>query len=195
MDRSTQVSTNTVGDNLYSPDISLFLHHVFQVSIDNQCSDFELVSPKYFGSNIIWHRPPDQKVNSNTIRSASFAKEVTKDEFSSALLYRLQKSLDDTSLSLLVIWGFNTWYEFSSRVLLIKHSHTITWNEDTLEKLHTMYLALCKDDHMMEDAWLLDDTTILLTTSKRQNIECSIAITLFPGTNNDHTIEPLCPTI
>jgi hypothetical protein len=120
-----------------------------------------LVSPAYFGHNAIWIRSPDQKVDANAMARASFGKDTTKDEFSSALIYKLQKKkrlkysdqsdADDkskkdtsTSLQLLIIWrsNFGYKYEFFVRALLIKHSDTIIWDEDALKKLHSMHLAL-----------------------------------------------------
>jgi hypothetical protein len=122
--------------------------------------------------------PPDQKVDANTMTKVSFAKEATKGEFTSVLLYRLQKKENiesssqpntdnmftkDTSLQLLVIWKSDNIRDISVRALLIKHSDTITWNENILEKLHSMYLALLKNNDNIEDTWLLDDATVLMT--------------------------------
>jgi hypothetical protein len=156
-----------------------------------------LISPIQFGHNAIWIRLPDQKVDASAVTRASFGKDATKDEFASALIYKLQrknsKSGDQsnadstftkdrsTSFQLLVIWRSNDEHSFSVRSLLVKHSNAITWNEDTLEKLHSMYLALLseglfindmpkEDSSIMEntfkDTWLLDDATVLMTTSK-----------------------------
>jgi hypothetical protein len=166
----------------------------------NRCSDFELISPVYFGHNAIWLSSPDHKVDINAATRASFAKDVVKSEFAGALLYKLQKKkhLESnmnntkdalTSLQLLVIWGPNDWHGFSVRVLLIKHSSTITWDEDKLRKLHSMYLALLKDDHIVEGTWLLGDEAVLMTTSKWK--EDNYEITISKGTRKDDSIVPL----
>jgi hypothetical protein len=131
---------------------------VIPVLVLNQCSDFELVSPVYFGHNTIWHIPLDQKVDANNMTRASFGIDTNKDEFESALMYKLQRKKrfksnnqsnadntfakdTSTTLQLLVIWKSHNKYGYSVRVLLIKHSNTITWNEDTLEKLHSTRVA------------------------------------------------------
>jgi hypothetical protein len=48
-------------------------------------------SPVYFVHNAIWHIPPDQKANANTMTRVVFAKEAAKSEFVNALIYKLQK--------------------------------------------------------------------------------------------------------
>jgi hypothetical protein len=123
--------------------------------------------------------PPDQKVNVNTMTRASFGINAIKYEYESALIYKLQrkKHLESnadntfaedavTSPQLLAIWRAIDKSKISIRTLLIKHSNTITWDEDTLKKLYSMYLALCRDNDVIEDTWMLDDATVLMTTSK-----------------------------
>jgi hypothetical protein len=184
---------------------------MFSVLVHNQCSDFELESPVYFGHTVIWFRSPDRKVDANTVTRASFGRYIFEPRFTSALIYKLQRkkhrefnnqsNLDNTStevtstcLQLLVIWRSDDWYgnRLSVRALLIKHSNTITWNEDTLEKLHSMYLALLGDDRNTKDTWLLDDTTVLMTTSNSKEISCATKITISEGTREDDSMEPLC---
>jgi hypothetical protein len=179
---------------------------MFPVLIHNQCSDFELVSPIYFGCNVIWFGSPDQKVDANTMTRTSFGKHAIKRKFASVLMYRLQRKrrieindqfnegstyTEDTStcLQLLLIWGYNDAYGFSGRALLIKHSNIITWNEDTLEKLHSMHLSLCRNDIIIEDTWLLDNTTVLMTTSNWKG--AGDEITISEGIRKDDSMEPL----
>jgi hypothetical protein len=184
---------------------------VSSIIIYNQCSDFELVSPAYFGHNAIWHIPPDQKVDTNTVTRASLGRGIAKNEFASALSYKLQRKKQSesnnqhnadntfteytsTSLQLLVIWGYNIRYKNkpSVRALLIKHNNTITWDEDTLEKLYSMYFALLKDDYNTEETWLLDDATVLVTTSKCKDMNRATKITISEGTKEDDSMGPLC---
>jgi hypothetical protein len=59
-----------------------------------------LTSSVYFVHNAIWIRSTDQKVDANTVARASLGRDVTKDEFSSALIYKLQrKSIESHSQS------------------------------------------------------------------------------------------------
>jgi hypothetical protein len=71
--------------------ISFILYDAFSVIIHNQYLDFELVSPAYFGHNVIWLKSPDQKVDTDTMIRANFGKSITKKEFTSALIYKLQR--------------------------------------------------------------------------------------------------------
>jgi hypothetical protein len=180
---------------------------VFPVLVHNQCSDFELISPVYFGHNAIWIRLPDQKVNSNTTTKASFGRGVNDHEFANALIYKLHKKKyiesndqsnkdstftknSSTSLQLLIIWKYNE-HILCVRALLIKHSNAIIWNEDTLEKLYFMHLPLCKDDDITKDTWLLDDATVLMTTSRWKRDSRAFEITISEETRRDETMEPL----
>jgi hypothetical protein len=136
-------------------------------------------------------------VDANTMTSASFRIDINEYRFESALLYKLQrkkgpKSNDQsnvdstftedtsTSLQLLVIWKSKS----SVRALLIKHSNTIAWNEDTLEKSRSMHLALLRDNLIVKDIWLM-------TTSKRERASCVFEITVSEGVRENDTMEPL----
>jgi hypothetical protein len=183
------------------------LYDPYPVLVHNRCSDFELISPVCFGHNATWHISPDQKVDTNAIIGASFGRSLFEIEFSSALIYKLQrkKRLESngqsdvnsvftedtlTSVQLLVIWRINDDYDFCVRALLIKHSNTITWNENALEKLHSTHLFLCKAAGNIEDTWLLDDAAVLVTTSKWK-VGRTFEITISEGTRKDDTMEPL----
>jgi hypothetical protein len=175
--------------------------------VHNQCSDFELISPAYFGRNVMWHAQPDQKVDVNNETRASIGIDIDKRGPASALIYRLQRkrhlesndqsntdntlTRDTTSIQLLVIWGINYEHGFSMRTLLIKHSITITWNDDTLEKLYSMYLDLLRADHIIENTWLLDNTTVLMTTSKWKEEDHTIEITVSEGARKNDSMDPL----
>jgi hypothetical protein len=147
-------------------------------------------------------------VDANSETRASFGRDTFKIEFTNTLLYKLQRKKrlesndqsdanntfagdSSTSVQLLVIWRLNDEHKFCVRALLIKHSNTITWNEDTLEKLYSMHLALLRDDWIIEDTWLLDDATVLVTTSKLEGKNRTFEITISEGIRKDGTIEPL----
>jgi hypothetical protein len=170
---------------------SLLLYHAFPVLIHNRCSDFELVSPIYFGYDVIWYIPPSQKVDTNTTSRIGFRKNSIKYDFTAALIYRLQRkdrlNVDDTNLRLLIVWRINDSHDFYVNAMLIKQSYTVTWDEDRLKK----YLALYKYHRIIEDTWLLDDTTVLSTTSKWGEIGRKAEITISKGMKRDNSIEPL----
>jgi hypothetical protein len=181
---------------------------VVSILVRNQCSDFELVSPIYSGHNVIWIRPPDQRVDINAATEASFGRDVTKYECTNALIYKLQRKRQfesndqsnadrtftedvSTSLQLLVIWRFIDKSEVSMRALLIKHSNAITWNEDQLEKLHSMHLDLLRDDEVVKDTWSLDDVTALMVILRWKNGRYITEVTISEETREDDFKEPL----
>jgi hypothetical protein len=152
---------------------------------------------------------PDQKVDANTVANASFAKDAAKSEFTTALLYKLQrKRLEpndqsnansapteniSTSIQLLVIWksDINDKGMIFARALLIKHSNAIDWDKNTLEKVHSMHLALCRDDRVVKDTWLLNDEKVLMMTSKWKKESRTIKITISEGSRKDDSRDPL----
>jgi hypothetical protein len=179
--------------------VSFLFHHAFQVYIDNQCSDFELVSPEYFGSDIKWHMPPDQKVDANTMTRAIFGKNASKREFASVLIYRLRRkgylesNTDNTSIGhqLLVIWRSDNRHEFAVRVLLIKHENTITLDEDKLKKLDYPSLTPLRNNCIIENTWVLDDATVLMITSKWEKRIRTTKITISKGIKENDSMVPL----
>jgi hypothetical protein len=162
-----------------------------------------LVSPSYFGSDVIWHIPPGHNVDVNTVTRVCFRKNIFKQKFTTALLYKLQRknglksNVDNTkdtstNIQLLVIWKFDGDYIFCVNLVLIKHSNTITLDENKLERLHSMHRALHNNDHAIEETWLLDDATVLMTTLKWGKVNHAIEITLSKGTRKYDSITPLC---
>jgi hypothetical protein len=143
-----------------------------------------------------------------------FGRSMLNTEFSSALIYKLQRKdiesgdqLDvdntkDTSTSrqLLVIWSPHSMYKnairkLSIRTLLIKHSNIITWDEDKLKELHSINADFCRYNHFIRDTWLLDDATMLVTTSEWEEESCVFKITISEETRKDYSMEPPSPSI
>jgi hypothetical protein len=153
--------------------------------------------------------PPAQEVDVGAATRACFAKDATKDEFASALIYKLQRkniepnnqsnedntSAEDTStsLQLLLIWGSNVSYKngLYVRALLIKHSNAITWDEDMLERLHSIHRALLRDDYNVEDTWLLDGVTMLNTKTEWVEGSHLFEIAIYEGNRKDSAVAPL----
>jgi hypothetical protein len=179
--------------------VSLLFRHVFSVHIRNQCSDFELVPQTRFGHNAIWYIPPNQKVNTNSEARASFGKNATKREFTSALIYRLQRkeshesNVDNTSTNrqLLVIWKSDDRHEFIVCVMLVKHDNTITLDKDVLKKLDYSHIDLLRNSRTVESTWVLDDETALATTLKCEKRIRTTEITISKGTKGNGCMVPL----
>jgi hypothetical protein len=178
---------------------------VSPIFVRNQCSNFELVSPIYFGHNAIWIEFPDQKVDANTVAVASFGRDIVKNEFSGALIYKLQRkniesnypsNMDNTkntstSTQLLIMWGSNDRSEISLHTLLIKHSNEITWDEDKLKKLYSMHLDLLVSDKAVRDTWLIDNVTVLRTMLRWEYGKNMTKIIISEETREDDSKEPL----
>jgi hypothetical protein len=158
-----------------------------------------LVSPEYFARDVIWHLSPDQKVGVDAMTRASFAKDIAKREFASTLIYRLQRkgclksnvNGVSTSHQLLVICRSDNRYGYSVRVLLIKHDNTITLDEDKLKKLDYPNLAPLRNDCIIKNTWVLDDATVLMTTSKWKKQIRTIEITISKGIKGNGSIVPI----
>jgi hypothetical protein len=177
------------------------------ILVHNQCSGFELTSSIYFVHNAIWIRSPDQKVDANTVARASLGRDVTKDEFSSALIYKLQrKNIESgsqpnadktfsedtsTSIQLLIMWRSTEKDELSLHALLIKHSNEIIWDEDKLKKLYSMHLDLLVNDKAVRDTWLLDNVTVLRTMLRWEYGKNMTEIIISEETKEDDSKEPL----
>jgi hypothetical protein len=164
-----------------------------------------LVSPEYFGSNIVWDIVPNQKVDVNTMTRTIFEENTSERGFTSVLTYKLRRkgsfesnednvSTENTSTSsqLLVIWRSDSQYECSIHVLLINHDNTITLNEDKVKELNYPSLTLLRNGHIVKNTWLLDYEAVLMTTSKWEKRIRKIEITISEGTEENDFMEPLC---
>jgi hypothetical protein len=138
---------------------------------------------------------------------AGFGRDIAKDKFTITLLYKLQRKSHNshnqsdmnstfaedksTNLQLLFIWKVNNEHDIFVDALLIKHSNTITWVEDTIERLHSMHLTLVKDNNLIGKTWLLNDATVLMTTLKCEESMDTFEITISEGVEEDSSMEPI----
>jgi hypothetical protein len=167
-----------------------------------------LVSPEYFGHGVIWYIPPDQKLDTNITSIASFRRNAIEHDFTTALIYRLQKKkrfesgkqsnvdntfTEDTSaiFHLVIIWKADNSYNQYINTMLIRHNSIITWNEDKLSKLYTMHRNIYRYNQILEDTWQLDDETALMTTSKWGRMNHEIEITISEGIRRYNPMRPL----
>jgi hypothetical protein len=147
----------------------------------------------------------------------NFGGRATKHEFVCVLIYKLQrkksfesnedntsKEKSSTSIQLLVICEPQDEYGFFVRAQLIKHSNTITWDEDKLRELYSMRHALLnkrlladsndvfkKYPFIVEETWLSNDTTALVTRSMWESGDYVFEITISEGTRKGDYMEPL----
>jgi hypothetical protein len=173
--------------------ISLTLQSAIDMTINNQCSDIKLISPVYFNKDTTYHIQFPQQVNSNSIMKANFITGMDENTFGGALLYRLQRSVDTSiSTQILIIWKYRS-YEPYSDVWLIEHESTLIWDEYKLRRLYNIYNSqyeVYTTTHQGE--WLLDNNTELKTkckTSYERDLKVDIIIS--KGEHLSHPIKPL----
>jgi hypothetical protein len=175
--------------------ISFTLHNVFSLFVYNQCSDLELTSPEYFGSDVIWHILPDEKVDTGAMARAGFGVDEIKYDSMPALIYSLQRkylesNTEDTStnIQLLVMWEPRTRHGFFMRALLVENSNTMTWDEDKLRELCSKHLALLRDDVIVRNIHLLDGTIVLMATPNESGLSRITEITISKGSEDNFMI-------
>jgi hypothetical protein len=163
---------------------------VYSVFIHNQCLDFELISPEYLNSDVIWHILPDQKVDTNAMTSTSFRVNEIKYDSMTALIYNLQRkgfesNTQDTStnIQLLIVWKPTTSDWFFTRALLIENSHPIAW-----DKLCSMHLTLLRDDDIVKNLYLLDNTIVLMATPRKTGLSRITKITISKDSEDNFMI-------
>jgi hypothetical protein len=140
------------------------------MTIGNQCTNIELISPVYFTKDAMCHILFPQHVDFKSITKTNFITGVDRDTFGGALLYCLQRKENTlTSTQLLVIWGCrsnkNSLYTLYSHAWLIEHESVLVWDKDKLKVLYDKY-----DEHWYTKfdtkIWLLNDNTKLKTDCK-----------------------------
>jgi hypothetical protein len=152
--------------------------HTFQsaidMTIDNRCSNIELVSPIYFIKDTMLRMHFPQQVDSKSKMKVSFRTGMNRSTFGGVLLYYLQRKENekpddqsnadkDISIStqLLVIWGCIS-DKIYSRTWLVEHENTLSWDENKLERLYYVYAGHYEEYSDIDpQAWLLDDNIML----------------------------------
>jgi hypothetical protein len=139
--------------------ISLTLQSAMFVTIDNQCTNIELTSPAHFIKVATCHGHFPQ-VNPKSSMKVNLKIDASKDTFGGALLYHLQRKMDTSmSTQLLIIWEFRI-DRFYSHTWLIEHGSAFIWNEDMLKRLYDKYDSQHDTDIILNtEKWLLDDNT------------------------------------
>jgi hypothetical protein len=144
--------------------VSLTFQSVMNVTVNNQCSNIELVSPVHFIKNAIYHVQFPQRVEPNRIMRANIMIGIDRDMFGGALLYHLRRKVNASiSTQLLVIWGLRH-DSIYSHVWLIEHESTLFWDKDKLRRLYDVYNSQYGAySTIYRGKWLLDDDTKLET--------------------------------
>jgi hypothetical protein len=174
----------------------------FKLNIHNQCSNADLISPKYITSyKLECHRPPDYKVYAGDTMRSGFIIE-SDNESHGILIYKLQrkKSHEYTEISedtsdtahILVVWKFSKSKKLYADVLLVECDRGFVWNESNLKELYVMNFD---QDRLFSDTttktWLLDDNITLMTAFEIMNEDRILNITISEVERNNNTMMPL----
>jgi hypothetical protein len=170
--------------------VSFALQSIMVVTINNQCSDIELMPPAHLTKNNTCYIQSPQQVNSKNRVEIDFKTIMYRSTFGGVLLYHLQRKKndesnnradEDTAIStqLLVIWEFRIG-KLYSHAWLIEHENTFVWSEDMLKKLYDVYNSQVDTEFIFDSGrWLLDNNTmlqIICKASYKRSFEMNITI-------------------
>jgi hypothetical protein len=158
--------------------VRLYVQPALKLIIHNQCSNIDLVSPKYVANGRLeCHKPPNSKVCAGETMRSGFIIGKPKSASRSVLIYRLQRRQshdstemgEDTSVHLLVVWRISSSNELFADARLIEHDKKLDWDEKGLRKLYSKNTHLKLSFYSAAQPWLLDDNTVLMVTFKIMN--------------------------
>jgi hypothetical protein len=157
---------------------SLILQSTVSLNIHNRCQAINLASPVYFMHGGRWDVIPDQEIDGNAVMRNHLELEPGQDMLGGALVYRVQtkqcteydKIDQDESkhIWLLVAWRGEYAKGLHVHALLIEHNKKL--DEDRLRRLHRKHWHLFDTQaNSTRGNWMLDDTTMLVTTIRETN--------------------------
>jgi hypothetical protein len=189
--------------------ISLTFQSMIEMTIDNQCTNIELISPIYFIKDTTRHGHFPQQVNSESIMRVILKTGIDRNVFGGILLYHLQRKEDDAiddqadtdvastrcasiSTQLLLIWGRKYDYLYS-HLYLIEHESTLTWSRDKLERMYYVYNSQYDVySDIDQEEWLLNDDTILKTVCEISHGGMGMEVIISEDENQCRLQKPLC---
>jgi hypothetical protein len=178
---------------------SLTLYKTMDVTIHNQHSDIELVSPVYFCDGGTYNEYPAERMDASTVMRIGFRLGLDKLP-GGILMYALQKkgsvgsdhqsSTSTTSIeaienasnmmSLLVAWKIEDSEKPIVHIVLTVHENELILDEDKLSQLYNKIdCQLSRCYAISKSTWLVFDNTVLETTYEivqKESIGLKIAI-------------------
>jgi hypothetical protein len=193
--------------------VTMLIHttsFVFQlpayVTIHNQCSNIELVSPIYFGNGAVCPKLSGQQINISTEMKTNFKINASQDDFEGAFLFRLKRHAESdeqcnintstTENEAACIYMLVAWKTKDSKpflyVALVEHTKTSIWDEDKLKEIYNKNRSWLKKYYSTtSDTWFVNDHMALKTTFKvrglKENFELSISIS---EEDDDYAMRP-----
>jgi hypothetical protein len=170
-----------------------------KVDIHNQCLDFELIERKCFSSDTDWNKHPDWRVDAGSIMSADLIPLLTT--FGGVLTYVLQRKdiepdsqLESTCIRLLVVWKSEGHEKFRVFIHLIEYDKLFYWDKFKPNEYYQRYTSeLNTYTGPINDKWLMDDGTVLMTRLELDSIQGNIRLNIIisEGIGNDHARKPV----
>jgi hypothetical protein len=172
------------------------------VTINNQCSNIELVSAVCFTKDTTCRMYLSQQVDSKGTMKANFRANLDRNTFGGALLYHMQRKKSDrsgdradedasTNVQLLAIWGRKS-DGIYSHAWLIEHESKFTWSEDKLERLYHIYDRQYVTEFILDKKkWLLDDNIKLQTICETLYGGFEMKVFIFEQNDQAIPIKPL----
>jgi hypothetical protein len=179
--------------------VSLTLHRVMDVTVHNQYSDIELVSPVYFCNHGIYNEYPVKRTDVGAMMKIDFRFGLDKLP-RGILMYEVQekgnirsdhclnidttsaKMVGDTSkmMRFLVTWKIENFGEPRVRIVLVEHDNDLTLNEDKLAKLYNKVNGqFSKQYSPSRYTWLVSANTVLEATYEavqKEGLELKVVI-------------------
>jgi hypothetical protein len=147
------------------------------ITICNQYSGLELISPLYCSMNTTCYVSPSQQADTGNAMKVDFGIDIKQKDVKCALLYKLQRKCTGetnnqtdsiasikhtaTNRHLLVVWAvedsYNRFY-----ACLIEYADDFIWDKDKLWALYREYNdQFCKDYKSDIITWLMHDGTVM----------------------------------
>jgi hypothetical protein len=158
----------SINDNV-SHTIYILIHTIsverrptMRVNIYNQCPGFRrLRNPKYFINGAYWNEYPDQGVDAGSMMSVDLLPFLST--FEGILIYDLG-CIKSPNTRFLVTWKSEGYRKFCVFVYLVKYDDWCFWNKIKTEEYYQRYTSrLNTYTGPIEETWLLDDDTVLMT--------------------------------
>jgi hypothetical protein len=190
--------------------ISPILYKRMVMTVHNQCSGIELVSPVYFCNCETYYEYPVKRTGLSAMMKIDFRFDPNQDELKGILICEMQRkgntksdrqlntditfneAIEGTSrmMRLLAVWKIKRFGEHKVHIILVECDNKLVLNEDKLEKLYDKV-----NDIFLEynpSKWLMSDNTVLGTSymiTREEGTELNIRIS--EETEKKYTMGPM----
>jgi hypothetical protein len=188
--------------------VSLSLQLPSCVTIHNQCSNIELVSPVYFGNGAVCPKLSGQQIEIGAKMTVHFEINTAQNDFEGALLFKLrrynsQRNMDTSTTKInenkvmhdhmLAAWKVKGSMYFAC-VTLVEHTKGLTWNEDKLKEFYYKNCNWLKEyENIISETWFIDDSMHLTTSVDVRGLKRSfeLSISISEEMRNGFAMNPL----